>query len=160
MGDTHGSMARYVVHVKTPSDAQTAFAYMADLNNFAQWDPGVQNVEQVTGTTPEPGAEYDVTVDGVPKPLTLRYRITEFEPHTSLVAKAESRLLTSLDRITVAKAEDGDGCVVTYDAELTLNGPLGLADPLLGVAFGRIGDKAAAGLVEALNGEQVEWDSP
>ncbi len=148
-------MARYVVHVRTPLDQTTAFDYMADLTNFEGWDPGVLEVEQVEGTAPELGAEYDVTVRAVPKPMVLRYRLITFEPHGLVVARAESRLLTSLDRITVDA--DDEGTTVTYDAELTLSGPLALADPLLGIAFQRIGDRAAAGLVEALNGTRVEW---
>lgn len=128
---------------------------MADLRNFEGWDPGVLGVEQVEGTTPVIGAEYDITVQAMPKPMVLRYRIITFEPSHLVVARAESTLLTSLDRITVDT--DDEGTTVTYDAELTLNGPLGLADPLLGIAFKRIGDRAAAGLVEALNGERVEW---
>ena len=147
-------MPRYVVHVQTPMDQTAAFDYMADLSNFARWDPGVRRSEQVEGTTPALGAEYDVTVEAVLKPLVLRYRITEFDPHQVVVAKAESTMLTSLDRITVA--DDGSGSIVTYDAELTLNGPLGLADPLLGIAFQRIGDKAAAGLIKALDGKRVQ----
>jgi len=45
--------------------------------------------------------------------------------------------------------------VVTYDAILTLRGPLGLFDPLLRLAFGRIGDRAAAGMRKALRGTEV-----
>ncbi len=148
-------MARYVVHVRTPLDQAAAFDYMADLRNFEGWDPGVLGVEQVEGTSPEMGAEYDVTVQAFPKPLTLRYRTITFEPSRLVVARAESRMFTSLDRITVDT--DDEGTTVTYDAELTLNGPLALADPLLGVAFQRIGDRAAAGLVETLDGQRVEW---
>ncbi len=62
-------------------------------------------------------------------------------------------MFTSIDLITVQT--DDEGTLVTYDAELTLNGVLGLADPLLRLAFGRIGDKAAAGLREALEGTTV-----
>ena len=43
--------------------------------------------------------------------------------------------------------------IVTYDAVLKLKGVLGVSDPLLKLAFNRIGDRAAAGLVEALDGE-------
>ena len=50
--------------------------------------------------------------------------------------------------------------MVTYDAELTLNGPLGLADPLLGIGFKRIGDRAAEGLIIALDGERVADPAP
>lgn len=148
-------MAKYVVHVRTPMNQAAAFDYMSDLRNFEGWDPGVLGVEQVEGSSPANGSEYDVTVQAVPKTMTLRYKIVTYEPSHLVVARAESTLLTSVDRITVDT--DDEGTTVTYDAELTLNGPLALADPLLGIAFQRIGDRAAAGLVEALNGEQVEW---
>lgn len=148
-------MAKYVVHVRTPMNQAAAFDYMSDLRNFEGWDPGVLGVEQVEGSSPAIGSEYDVTVQAVPKTMTLRYKIVTYEPSHLVVARAESTLLTSVDRITVDT--DDEGTTVTYDAELTLNGPLALADPLLGIAFQRIGDRAAAGLVEALNGEQVEW---
>jgi hypothetical protein len=41
---------------------------------------------------------------------------------------------------------------VRYDADLRLKGPLRLADPLLRVAFSRIGDRARDGLRRALDG--------
>ncbi len=129
---------------------------MANLANFAEWDPGVVRVEQSEGDGPGPSAVYDVTVKGLRTPL--RYRTTRFEPPNSIVVRAESRFLTSLDTITVES--DGVGSIVTYDAELTLNGPLGLAGPLLRLTFRQIGDRAAAGLVRVLNGERLDDRSP
>jgi hypothetical protein len=41
---------------------------------------------------------------------------------------------------------------------LKLKGLLGLVDPLLGLMFNQIGDRAAAGLIEALAGERVLRD--
>ena len=146
-------MARYVVSVSTDLPPSEAFAYMADLSNFAEWDPGVEKVSQVEGDGAGPGAAFDVTVKGVAGPLTLRYEVTEYDEPTSVVALAQSAMLTSLDKITVEEA--GSGSMVTYDAELTLNGLLGLFDPVLGLAFNRIGDKAAAGLIRVLEGERV-----
>jgi carbon monoxide dehydrogenase subunit G len=145
-------MARYVVHVRTPKPPAEAFAYMADLANFAEWDPGVSGVEQVVGEGPGADAAFDVVVSAV-RPITLRYRTTGYEPPTRVVVQASNWWLTSLDTITVRP--DDSGSVVTYDAELTLNGLLRVADPLLGRSFRRIGDRAAAGLVEALAGERV-----
>ena len=124
---------------------------MANLTNFAEWDPGVTRVEQVEGEGPGPDAAYDVTVKGMRTPL--RYRTTLFEPSNAVVALAESRFLTSLDTITIE--DDGTGSIVTYDAKLTLNGPLGLADPILGLSFGRIGDRATVGLIRVLDGERL-----
>jgi len=144
-------MARYLVRIRSPKSPAEAFAYMANLTNFAEWDPGVTRVEQVEGEGPGPDAAYDVTVKGMRTPL--RYRTTLFEPPRSIVALAESRLLTSIDTITVE--DDLEGSIVTYDAKLTLNGLAGLADPILGLSFGRIGDRATVGLIRVLDGERL-----
>jgi hypothetical protein len=124
---------------------------MADLANFAEWDPGVTKVEQSEGDGPGPNAVFDVTVKGLRQPL--RYRTTRFDAPTEIVVRADSRFLTSLDTISVER--NPAGSIVTYDAALTLNGPLGLADPILRLGFGRIGDRAATGLIRVLDGERL-----
>ncbi len=142
-------MARYVTTVRTEQTPAEAFAYMADLRNFADWDPGVKKVVQVKGDGAGDGAEFDVTVSGT----TLRYVTKEYLPNSNLLAVAKSRTLTSTDRVTVVA--EGGTTLVTYDALLELNGVLRLADPLLRLAFGRIGDRAAAGLRRVLAGQDV-----
>lgn len=147
-------MARYVVHVRTPMPRAEAFAYMADLTNFAEWDPGVDRVEQVEGDGAGPGAAFDVAVKVPFRTMTLRYKTVAYDvPSTTATVVAENGLLTSKDTITVEA--DSDGSIVTYDAELKLKGLFGLSDPLLNLTFNQIGDRAAAGLVEALSGERV-----
>lgn len=147
-------MARYVARVRTPMPPTEAFAYMSDLTNFAEWDPGVARVEQVAGHGAGPDAAFDVAVVLPLGTMTLRYETISYDRDgTTMTARAENLLLTSEDTITVHA--DGDGSIVVYDAELKLRGPLGLSDPLLGLSFGRIGDRAARGLVEALAGERL-----
>jgi carbon monoxide dehydrogenase subunit G len=151
-------MARYVVTVRTPLTAQAAFAYMADLRNFAEWDPGVKEVTQVEGSGGGPDASFDVVVKSGRGDLNFRYVTTQYdEPHLPepgrLVIQARSRMLTSTDRITVAGS--ATGCRVTYDAELKLNGTLRWADFVLKPLFTRIGDRAAKGLTAALAGAVV-----
>ena len=148
-------MARYIVSVRTPMSPYDAFAYMADLRNFAEWDPGVDRVEQVSGDGAGPGASFDVGVKTPARTITLRYDTVAYDPPNTVLAVAKNALLTSRDTITVQLDDAGDGSIVTYDAVLTLNGPLRLADPLLGLSFQRIGDRAAAGLIAALSGERV-----
>ena len=65
-----------------------------------------------------------------------------------LAMVARSAVFTSIDRITVEP--DGTGSVVTYDADLRLNGVLRLGDLGLRLVFGQIGDRAAAGLRRVL----------
>jgi hypothetical protein len=127
---------------------------MADLTNFAEWDPGVDRVEQVEGDGAGPGAAFDVDVKLPGRTMTLRYDTVAFDgASTTMTAFAQNAWMTSKDTITVEA--DGDGSIVTYDAQLKLKGLLGLSDPLLGLTFKQIGDRAAAGLVERLSGERV-----
>jgi len=146
-------MARYETTMRTAKTAQEVFAYLADLRNFAEWDPGVRAVRQVEGSGGGPGTVFDVTVAGVGRDLTLRYVTEEHEAPRNLLVVARSSVFTSIDRITVEP--DGTGSVVTYDADLRLNGVLRLGDPGLRLMFGHIGDRAAAGLRRVLDAAVV-----
>lgn len=146
-------MARYRTTVRTDRSPDAAFAFMADLRNFEQWDPGVQRAAQVTGDGGGPDASFDVVVDAPGKGLTLRYETTEYDAPRLVVVRAASKMFTSLDRIEVEP--DGDGSLVTYDAELHLNGPLGVFDLFLRPVFARIGGHADEGLQQALDGVKV-----
>ena len=92
---------------------------------------------------------YDLTLNTIGSPV-FHYEVKEYEAPRRLLLFAQTPLLTSEDEIRVEPEKDGS--VVTYDATLTLNGPLGMFDGLLGSAFRRIGDRAAAGLRRALKG--------
>lgn len=143
-------MARYVTSVATPLSAAEAFAYMADVSHFVEWDPGVKSVLRVAGDGAGVGAAYDLTVQAGGTTV-MRYEVKEYEPPRRILLVARTSFLTSVDEVKVEPA--GSGCIVTYDAKLTLNGPLGLLDPLLRLAFRRIGDRAAAGLNRVLSGK-------
>ena len=141
-------MARYVTTVRSAKTPQEAFAYMADLGNFVEWDPGVKAVRQVEGSGGGPDAVFDVT-DVAPGPdLTLRYVTEEYDAPHNLLVVARSMVFTSIDRITVEP--DGTGSIVTYDADLRLNGVLRVGDLGLRLVFGQIGNRAAAGLRRVL----------
>ena len=45
-----------------PRPAEEVFTYLADFSNTAEWDPGVDRVEQVSGDGAGPGASFDVGV--------------------------------------------------------------------------------------------------
>lgn len=144
-------MARYRTSVRTPWTPTDAYDFMKDLSRFDEWDPGIKKAVLVAGTPGAPGSSYDLTVGGVGKDTVMRYEIVRADAPRSVEARSQTSLLESIDVITVTTDLDG-GCVVTYDADLRLRGPLGLADPLLGLVFKRIGDRAAAGLRRRLDG--------
>lgn len=141
-------MARYVTTVPTPLSPEQAFAFMADVRRFTEWDPGVVRAVQVTGDGPGPGAAYDLTVKAGGT-ATMRYEVTAFDaPRRFFIVGRTSRLLSE-DEIRVEPAAGG-GSLVTYDARLTFTSWLRVFDFALGWAFRRIGDRAAAGLRAAL----------
>lgn len=142
-------MARYVTKVRTARSSADVFAFMADLRNLTEWDPGVRHTAMIEGEAGTASSVVDVGVSGT----TLRYHTTSFDPPTSLVVRAESATLVSIDRIDIE--DEGDTRVVTYDAELQLKSVLKVVDPLLGLAFRRIGDRAATGLRRVLDGQEV-----
>jgi carbon monoxide dehydrogenase subunit G len=145
-------MAKYVTTIASPRTPQEAFEYMADLRNFAEWDPSIERVDQVSGDGGGPAAEFDVHMDAPIGTMTLRYRTTAYDAPRRITAQASNWLLASIDTVTVEP--DGDGSLVTYDADVQLNGPLRLADRLFQKQFDKIGDRANQGLLRALHGTQ------
>ena len=141
-------MAKYTVSVESSKSVEEAFAYMADLRNFANWDPGVLTVTQVAGDGAGMGSSFDVAVKCVGGGTVLRYETVEYDEPGNLLVEARNSKFTSIDRITVVAKDEGS--IVTYAAELLLNGCLSPLNPLLGLVFNRIGDRAAAGLRRVL----------
>jgi hypothetical protein len=141
-------MAKYTVSVESSKSVEEAFAYMADLRNFANWDPGVLTVTQVAGDGAGPESSFDVAVKSVGGGTVLRYETVEYDEPGNLLVEARNSKFTSIDRITVVAK--GEGSMVTYSAELLLNGCLSPLNPLLGLVFNRIGDRAAVGLRRVL----------
>ncbi|MFN0091725.1 MAG: SRPBCC family protein [Acidimicrobiales bacterium] len=150
------TMARYVTRIRTPWTPEESFAYMADLRNFARWDPGVRNVTQTMGDGGGDASVFDVTIAGVPKDIMLTYRTIEYDAPRHLLVLARSRVFTSEDRITVTP--DGGGSIVEYDAQFRFNGVLGVADLASRPFFNRIADRASTGLGVEIQGTKVWSD--
>lgn len=142
-------MARFVATVRTERERDDVFSFVADLENFVQWDPGVESSTQRTGRGPGLGASYDISATGA----DLTYTVIKFDPPNCVVAEAKTKLLYSYDVITVEERQEST--YVTYDATLNLNGPLALGDAAFALMFKKIGESAIDGLVDALHGIRV-----
>lgn len=139
-----GGVPRYRTTIATPRQPEDAFHYMASFENIADWDPSVIEAERVASGELGVGCRFRVLVSSARRKLPLEYTITAFEPSRRVVLLAETSTLRSLDVITVEPAPTG--ATVNYDARLEMVGSLRIFNPLLAVAFKRIGDRAAAGL--------------
>jgi hypothetical protein len=138
-------MARFVDTVMTSIWSQEdVFSYMADVRNFAEWDPGTERVVQVRGNGSGPDVAYDVTVTTGSRHMTLRYEVTEWDPPHRVVLEASKPWAVLRDEIVVDRVDTDT--LVTYDARITLRGPLQIFDRLLDRRFREVGERGAAGL--------------
>ena len=144
-------MAHYNASVDTPRPLEEVFAYLSDFSTTAEWDPGVVEAERLTEPPIREGSEFRLLARFLGRETPLTYRVVEFDPPKAVTLRGENSSVVSLDRMTFEPA--GEGTLITYDAELSLKGPMKLADPLLGLAFKRVGDRALAGLRQTLKGK-------
>jgi len=142
-------MARYQATVASRRPAADTFGYLATFSNAAEWDPGVISAEQLDPGPVRPGARFRLVVPFLGRRLALTYEVVTLVAGREVVLAATSLLLRATDRISVAP--DGDGATVSYEATVRLRGPFRLLDGLLGPGFRAVGDRAAAGLAQALS---------
>ncbi len=141
-------MAHYTASIETPRPPAETFAYLSDFSTTREWDPGVVEAERIGDGPVGDGTEFRLVAEFLGRKTALTYRIVEFAPGEAVTLRGENATVVSLDRITFAPS--GGGTRVTYDADLALRGPLRIADPLLGLAFERVGNRALEGLRRTL----------
>jgi dehydrogenase/reductase SDR family member 12 len=141
-------LAHYQATIDSRRGAAETFDYLARFSNAAEWDPGVLAGEQLDPGPVRAGTRFRLVVPFAGRKLSLTYVVTQYRPGREVALDAVSPLLRSADRITVTG--NGDGATVSYEADVRLRGPLRLLDPLLSRGFAAVGQRAAAGLAEAL----------
>lgn len=142
-------MAHYVGTVTTPRDPEEAFEYVANFSTVAEWDPGVKEAYPVNSGGARRGARFKVIARFLGRDVPLTYRTIELERPRRVVLRAANSTVESNDAISF-RALPGGGTEITYDADLRLKGVMRLAELPMRVLFRRIGDRARAGLEEAL----------
>jgi hypothetical protein len=147
-------MARYTATLETPRARRGVAAYLTDFSTTQEWDPGVVEAGRLDAGPLAVGSRFRVVARFLGRRAELTYEIVRHTPDEQVTLRGESATVVSLDTMRFSDTPDG-GTRVSYDAELTLKGPLRPLDPLLRLAFNRVGDRAAAGLRSALAAQQA-----
>lgn len=137
-------MAHYNASIDTSRQPDEMFAYLSDFSSTQEWDPGVIEAERLGDAPVREGTEFRLLASFLGRKIPLIYRIVEYDPPSAVTFRGESSTVVSLDRITFEPSASGTR--ITYDADLALKRPYKLADPLLQLAFKRVGARALAGL--------------
>jgi len=141
-------MARYRASIETQWTQDEAFVYLTDFSTSVEWDPRVVEAERLGTGAVGQGAEFRLVAELLGRKTPLTYRVVKYEPPGAVTFVAENPTVISRDRVTFETIATGTR--VTYDAHLRLKGLLRLGDPLLALAFNRIGNQALAGLRRVL----------
>lgn len=143
-------MANYNATVNSTRSPDEVFSYLADFRSVAEWDPSITESTHTNDGEPiQVGAQFHVVTSMLGNETPMDYETVELERPRRIVLRGENNSAISIDTITIAPS--GSGCAVTYDAEIELKGARKVADPLMGIALGRLGAKAKHGLEEKLN---------
>jgi hypothetical protein len=140
-------VAHYETTVASRLAPADAFAYMSDFSNARSWDPSVSRAELAPDGEGLPA--YDLVARFAGRDVALRYTVIALEPPTRVVLEATKPSFVSRDTITIAPAPGGS--TVHYDAQLRFSGPSRVLEPLLQRIFCSVGNRARAGLEQALN---------
>ena len=138
-------MARYTATLETPRKRRDVAAYLSDFSTTQEWDPGVVEAQRLDDGPVGPGSRFRVVARFLGRRAELTYEIVRHDPNELVTLRGENATVVSLDTMRFSDTPEA-GTRLSYEAELTLKGPLRALDPLLGLAFNRVGDRAAAGL--------------
>lgn len=130
--------------VETDLHVEAAFDYVANFENIAEWDPGVTAVRKITDGPPSVGTEYDLDLSYGGSPVSMVYRVTEWDPPRRVVLEGDGDRTFAIDRISFLPSATGSS--VEYQADIRMKGIYRVAEPFLGKLFRKIGDGAVEGL--------------
>jgi hypothetical protein len=144
-------MARYIASVESPWERERAFEYLAAFDHISDWDPGVVRAKALGERSLEEGARFEVVSRFLGREVPLVYETVAIDAPRRVRLRAETGTVVSLDEMTFT-ARPGGGTIVTYDAQLSLKGPLRILEPAMRLALRRLGDAARDGLRRRIEG--------
>ena len=130
--------------VETDLPVEATFDYVADFEHIVEWDPGVTAVRKTTDGPPSVGTEYDLDLSYGGSPISMVYRITEWDPPRRVVLEGDGDRTFAVDRISFLPSAQGTS--VEYQADIRMKGIYRVAEPFLGKLFRKVGDGAVRGL--------------
>jgi carbon monoxide dehydrogenase subunit G len=129
---------------RTSLSQAEAFSAVGDFENIDQWDPGVVRSSKSTPGEVRVGTVYDLELSYRGRSLEMSYTITELAVGERIVLEGSGGVIHAVDVISFEP--DGDGTLVTYQADLQLTGFARLFQPVMKNRFAAIGEAAGTGL--------------
>jgi carbon monoxide dehydrogenase subunit G len=135
---------RYRREIEVSGEPAAVFAYLADFENAAEWDPGIVEARRLSGGPTRVDSRFEVIALFRGNRQRFEYVVTALDGRR-VALRGEGDRAVSDDEITVTAGLDGRARVA-YEADLRLKGVYRIAEPFLGSTFRRMGDDALDGL--------------
>lgn len=146
--DAYDCRVRYRREIEVATAAEPTFAYLSDLANAAEWDPGIVEARRLTQAPTVVGSRFEVVALFRGRRQRFEYVVTELVEGMRVALHGEGEKALSDDVISVTPHEGG--ARVAYEADLRLKGVYRVAEPFLRSTFERMGDAALDGLAARL----------
>lgn len=134
----------------SPRPAEEVFAYLSDFTTTEEWEPATIRTTRESGDGGV-GTRYRNVSRFLGREVELTYVVEEVVHDERFRIRGENsgRTVASYDTMTLRPTASG-GTELTYRADFMFTGASRLVAPLLSPALRRLGDRAEAGLREAL----------
>ncbi|MBS2533557.1 SRPBCC family protein [Catenulispora sp. NF23] len=133
--------------IRVDRPQHTVVAYLADFGNAVQWDPGTMSCMRTDQGPIVVGSTWRNVSDFNGRITELDYRLERLEP-ARLTFVGHNKQATATDDLRFST--DEATTTITYNAEITFNGLLRLAGPLLRRGFETLADEVETSLTTAL----------
>jgi hypothetical protein len=134
--------------IQIPIPLDTAFAYYAEFQNTAEWDPGVASSRKLTPGPLQAGDRYDVMSLFAGRKLPMTYEVISVDAPNRVTLRGVSSTGVALDDIRF-EAVGEHSTRITWRLEFTLRGLAVLTEPFLKPLLNRLGKSAMRGIRES-----------
>lgn len=110
------------------------FAYLADLDNLAEWQSGVLEARRLTDGEIGPGTKLEVTRELMSQRLTAPLTVTEYEPPRLLVIGSEVSNVRVVATLALDEADDGVATDLAFAMEIRGSGFTSFMEPMIASA--------------------------
>lgn len=122
-----------------------AFAYYAEYDHIAAWDPGVERSRKLRPGPLTQGDRYDVVSLFFGQKLPMTYEVTRLDAPRQIVLRGESSTGVAVDDIRF-RAIDATTTEITWGLTLTLLGLSRLGEPFMKPLLTRLGRATMGGI--------------
>ena len=131
-----------------------AFAFVADFENAAEWDPGVATSRRVVTASGarEPvgvGSRYELGVRMAGRVAPMEYVVRTWEPPQRVVLMGSGSGVEAVDDIRFSATPDGTR--IDYTADIRLRGLMRIFAPFAGGALRSVARNARDGMQRTLD---------